>query len=143
MPVDLRNILARASTELQRGNHSIAEDLYRKALEHDPRNAEATHFLGLSLCQTGRGEKGFALMRRSIELNGAEMLYRQNLGFLLSQCGFLEEAESCLTEAIALQPRASLYNFLGTVLQRRGEMQRALEAYRQALALDPDRKSVV
>jgi tetratricopeptide (TPR) repeat protein/SAM-dependent methyltransferase len=136
MPVDLRNLLAQASIELQRGNHLVAEDLYRKAAEHDPRNAEATHFLGLSLCQTGRREEGLALMRSSVRLNGAETLYRQNLGFVLSQYGLLDEAEACLREAIAVQPRASLHNFLGTVLQRRGEMQRALEAYRQALALD-------
>jgi len=136
MRIDLRKLLARASADLQGGRHEIAQDLYRKALDHDPSNAEAAHFLGLSLCQTGRGEEGFPLMRRSVELNGAEIMYRQNLGFLLSQYGFLEEAESCLREAIALQPRASLYNLLGTVLQRRGEMQRALDAYRRALALD-------
>jgi len=136
MPVDLRKLLAQASAELQGGRHTVAEDLYRKALQQDPRSAEATHYLGLCLCQTGRGEEGLALLRRSVELNGAEITYRQNLGFLLSQYGFLDEAESCLNQAIALQPRASLYNLLGIVLQRRGEMQRALEAYRQALALD-------
>lgn len=132
----LRSLLDRASAELQRGHHQIAEDLYRKALGDDPRNAEATHFLGLCLCQVGSGPEGLSLMRRSVELNGAEILYRQNLGILLAQHGFLQEAEACLREGIALQPRASLYNHLGTVLQRCGEMQRALKAYRQAMNLD-------
>lgn len=133
---ELQTLLARASTELRRGRHGAAEDLYRSALERDPRCAEATHFLGLCLCQTGRGAEGLQLMRRSIELNGAEIMYRQNLGLLLAQHGFLDEAESCLREAIALQPRAPLYNILGTVLHRRGEFRHAVEAYEKALALD-------
>jgi tetratricopeptide (TPR) repeat protein/SAM-dependent methyltransferase len=136
MPIDVRSLLTRASAELQGGRHESAQVLYREALAHDPGNAEATHFLGLSLCQTGRGEEGFSLMRRSVELNGAEIMYRQNLGFLLSQHGLLGEAESCLREAIALQPRAPLYNFLGTVLQRRGNYREALAAYERALSLD-------
>lgn len=141
-PVDLRTLLARASTELQGGRHEIAEGLYREALARDPGNAEATHFLGLSLCQTGRGEEGFPLMRRSMELNAAEIIYRQNLGFLLSQYGFLEEAESCLREAIALQPCAPLYNLLGTVQHRRGNFRNAIAAYERALALDARDASV-
>jgi tetratricopeptide (TPR) repeat protein/SAM-dependent methyltransferase len=133
---DLRSMLAHASAELQRGRLQSAEGLYRSALDREPRNAEATHFLGLCLCQAGRGDEGLSLMRRSVELNGAQIMYRQNLGLLLAQHGRLDEAESCLRDAIVRQPRAPLYNFLGTVLHRRGEFRAAVDAYEKALALD-------
>lgn len=133
---ELRALLGRASSELQGGRLRAAEDLYRSALEREPRNAEATHFLGLCLCRAGRGGEGLALLRRSIELNGAEIMYRQNLGLLLAEHGLLDEAESALRKGISMQPRAPLYNFLGTVLHRRGALREAVGAYEKALALD-------
>ncbi len=141
--VHLRSLLDRASAELQRGQHQAAEANYRKVLEREPRNAEATHFLGVCLCRTGRGNEGLVLLRRSVELDKAQPMFRLNLGLLLAQHDRLAEAEACFSEALSLQPRsASLHNYLGTVLQRRGDLRRALAAYEKALALDPGDDSV-
>jgi Flp pilus assembly protein TadD/SAM-dependent methyltransferase len=133
-----RVLLARASGELQAGRMDSAERLYRRVLEHHPRDAEATHFLGLCLVQSGRGAEGFELMRRAMTLDPAQPMFAQNAALALSQAGRPEEAESVLRGALAAAPgAASLHNALGVVLQGIGAWHAARRALEQAVALSP------
>jgi tetratricopeptide (TPR) repeat protein/SAM-dependent methyltransferase len=133
-----KSALARAAVELQQGGLGSAEAIYREILSRDPDQAEATHFLGICLLQTGRREEGLALLRRSALLSPAEPGYRRNLALALADANRLAEAEQILREAIAAAPGISwFHNFFGVVLQRRGELQAALQAYARALELDP------
>jgi len=58
-------------------------------------------------------------------------------GNTLLALGALERAGSTLEAALALAPRAEIWNDLGVVRQRRGDVLRAIDAYRAALAERP------
>ena len=64
---------------------------------------------------------------------------RANLGYVLNEQGKLKDAEATLMLAAELDPRnpRTYYN-LGLNLQRQGKNGRAVEAYRQAIKLNPD-----
>jgi Flp pilus assembly protein TadD/SAM-dependent methyltransferase len=138
MTENLRSRLARASAELQAGRPESAERLYRGILADHPRDAEATHFLGLSLVQTGRSAEGIDAMLRSVALDPAQVMYALNAALALSEANRSEDAERVLREAIAAAPGiAQLHNALGVVLQRRGAWRAARRALEQAVALGP------
>jgi tetratricopeptide (TPR) repeat protein len=59
-------------------------------------------------------------------------------GNALLNLGSLDLAASTLEAALAPRPRAEIWNDLGVTLQRRGELTRAIGAYRAALAERPD-----
>eukprot|EP00614_Pseudopedinella_elastica_P028952 CAMPEP_0172627400 /NCGR_PEP_ID=MMETSP1068-20121228/156011_1 /TAXON_ID=35684 /ORGANISM="Pseudopedinella elastica, Strain CCMP716" /LENGTH=212 /DNA_ID=CAMNT_0013437269 /DNA_START=37 /DNA_END=672 /DNA_ORIENTATION=+ len=50
----------------------------------------------------------------------------------------LEEAETSIRLAIKREPSAQAFNNLGNVLQAKGELDEAEDAYRKAIDLDPD-----
>src|SRR5581483_6166754 len=110
----VRSLLSRASAELRAGRPQSAEPLYRGVLAADPRNAEAEHFLGLALVQSGRLHEGADAMLRSIALDPAQPMYALNAALALSEAGRALEAEGLLRGAIARAPGvAPLHNALG------------------------------
>jgi tetratricopeptide (TPR) repeat protein len=58
-------------------------------------------------------------------------------GHALLSLGSLEMATTALEKALAVEVRAEIANDLGVTLQRRGEIERAIGAYRTALAVRP------
>jgi Flp pilus assembly protein TadD/SAM-dependent methyltransferase len=134
-----KSLLARASRELQAGRHREAERHYREVLAGAPEQAEASHFLGVCLVQTGRAGEGLALLKQASAIAPKTALYRHNHGLMLAQCGFLAEAERELRTAIELAPgNAASQGYLGMALQRLGRLEEAASAYRRGLALAPE-----
>src|SRR5581483_9792102 len=139
----VRSLLSRASAELRAGRPQSAEPLYRGVLAADPRNAEAEHFLGLALIQSGRLHESADAMLRSIALDPAQPMYALNAGLALSQAGRLDEAERVLRDAIAAAPQAApLHNALAAVLQSRGAWRAARESLERAALLAPEDDTV-
>jgi tetratricopeptide (TPR) repeat protein/SAM-dependent methyltransferase len=102
------------------------------------RFAEATHFLGLCLAQSGRRGEGMPLVERSVSLAPRNALYRRNFGLLLAEAGQLAAAEQSFLEIIALEKQdATAHNYLGMVRQRLGRFDEALACYEEALRLKP------
>ncbi|HLX36738.1 MAG TPA: tetratricopeptide repeat protein, partial [Candidatus Binataceae bacterium] len=63
-----------------------------------------------------------------------------NLGCVLWRLGRLDEAETSLTHAIAVNPHLmEAHNNLGGVLEERGQLQAAADRYRIAISVDPRR----
>lgn len=88
-------------------DYGEAETAFREAIELEPARADFYFGLGLALAAQEHGAPGF------------------------------QEIEALFSKAVALQsdhPRG--YYYLGTVFKQRGELDRAAEAYRRALALD-------
>jgi len=130
--------LAAASKQLQAGRLAEAERTYRQILAREPGNAQATHFLGITLFRSGRTEEGLDELGRSVGLAPSEPILEQNFGLILAEAGRLEEAESHFRRAMSLRPGlVSVQNYLGMVLQQQGRLAKAIEAYRGALALAP------
>jgi Flp pilus assembly protein TadD len=97
--------LGRAYALLREGKLSEAEALSRHVLERLPRNAAATHLLGLIRKDAGDAAGGERLLAQSIEFEPRSADFRANLGHLLRRLGRLQEAERCYRDAVALDLR--------------------------------------
>ena len=123
---------------LQRdGDRDEALQCLRAAADADPRNADHWLQLGHVQRESGLLEEAFASYRTSCELSPAsENLNALAVAFI--DANRLDEAEEALNQA-RLKDRASgtpVAN-LGTVALKRGDYERALALYREAIAIDP------
>lgn len=69
------------------GNHDVAREHYRKALQADPLNASALNNLGLSFAMTGHLDAGEKALRRALIAPNASVQVRQNLAMVLALKG--------------------------------------------------------
>lgn len=121
------------------GNLREAEAIYRKVLAADPKNADATHLLGLIECQSGRREIGLDMIRRAITLNPTAADYHDNLGLICTEANLIDEAIAAHHRAASLNPRhrQAHYN-LANLLFKKGQLNEAITFYRQAIANQPN-----
>jgi type IV pilus assembly protein PilF len=105
-----------------------SEESFQRALQLDPRNADAMHNYGWVLCQQRRYDEAEAQFRNAV----AQPQYGEQMRTLLAQgvcqarAGRWAEAEKTLSRSYELDPAnpATAYN-LSEVLMRRGELERA------------------
>ena len=97
--------LDRAYALLRAGQLTEAEALCRHFLESRPRDASATHLLGLIRKGAGDSAAGERLLAQSIELEPGSADFRANLAHLLRRLGRPHEAERHYRDALALEPR--------------------------------------
>jgi tetratricopeptide (TPR) repeat protein len=115
-----------------------AEAIYRQILAHDPKHAQATHYLGLIARQMGRNDVAVDLIRRAISLGASDPEAHNNLGTALADLGKHDEAIEAYRRSIALRPGyASAYSNLGSTLREKGRHVEAIAAYRQAITSRP------
>jgi Flp pilus assembly protein TadD/SAM-dependent methyltransferase len=130
--------LKNASAAARAGRYAEAIALYRRVLARSPEHAEATHFLGVCLVQSGHRDEGLALLERSVALAPRNTLYRQNFGLLLAEADDLPAAEAQFVHMLNLEKHhPTAHNYLGMVRQRLGRFDEASAAYREALRLAP------
>jgi predicted TPR repeat methyltransferase len=109
------------ASQLHRDRHiEPAERLYRALLEVRPDDANAMHFLGVLLCQSGRFEQGLSSIQRSLEIDPGVAAWHNNLGNVMLDAGRIEEASQAYQRCLALDPEH------GEVLNNLGVMQRSL-----------------
>jgi Flp pilus assembly protein TadD/SAM-dependent methyltransferase len=134
----LKSDLDSASRLARAGRFDEAIAIYRRALQRAPDDAEAVHFLGVCLVQSGQRSQGLPLLERSVSLAPRNTLYRQNFGLMLADAGELASAEKQFREIITLERQhATAHNYLGMVRQRLGRFDEAIACYEEALRLKP------
>jgi len=120
------------------GDHNIAEGLYRKAIELDPKDSWAHNNLGAVLYNLNRYEEAEAACRKAIKLDPKNAEAHYNLGSVLDDLKRYEEAEAAYRKAIELDPEDALAHYnLGVVLNDLNRYEEAEAAYRKAIKLDP------
>lgn len=102
--MDSHSELARAHALLREGKLPEAEAACCQVLGRLPKNAVATHLLGLIRKDAGDDVDGERLLAQSIELDPRNADYRANLANLQRRLGRLPEAERNYRDAIALDP---------------------------------------
>lgn len=116
-----------------------AEELYRKVIELDPKDAKAYNNLGFLLTnQLNRYDEAEAALRKAIELDPNNIAAYDNLGFLLfDKLKRYDEAESVLRQAIELNPKEtrSIGNLI-LVLRSQGRHNEALPFAEKWIQLD-------
>lgn len=88
----------------KRGDIARARDLYTKAIERSPNNAELFNNVGLLYRSTGELERAEDAYQRAISINPKFAAAWSNLGVLLEQRGKRKEATAALQQALALDP---------------------------------------
>jgi tetratricopeptide (TPR) repeat protein len=77
-------------------------------------------------------------LRKALKINPRNANAHNNLGTILAERGFFEEAWAHFREAIEADPnQRDSHSNLGSVLIRQGKLEEAILQYREALRLDP------
>ncbi len=129
-----------AST-LERGRkYNEAEAVFRQMIAEDPKNSDAMNSLGYMLAERGQKlEEAVALVERALVIEPGNGAYLDSLGWALYKLNRLDQAESPLTEAAKQLPTVSvIQDHLGDLLNRRGRLQEAIDAWQRALDGDGD-----
>jgi tetratricopeptide (TPR) repeat protein len=123
----------------ERGDYENAIAHYTRALELEPRAAEACYNRGLAFQARGDAERALADYSQAIELRPAYAEAHNNRGNLHAARGEFEAAIRDFTQAIALRPdyTEALAN-RGRARQEVGKYSEAAEDYSRAIATRPD-----
>jgi type IV pilus assembly protein PilF len=110
------------------GEHALAEESFRRALQLAPGDADTLHNHGWYLCQRQRFDEA----EQRFDAALAQPQYRQAARTLLAKglcqarAGRSDEAEATMTRAYELDPASPAAAFaLGELLFRRGDLERA------------------
>jgi tetratricopeptide (TPR) repeat protein len=120
------------------GRLAEAEATYRQVIGAAPRHAEALHALGAVALQAGRPDAARALVEQAIALKPAADFQLTRAHALLALRLRGEAAESCRIVLRARPRDAAAQQVLGHALSDGGDPDAAIDAYREALRLQPD-----
>ncbi|OGA55760.1 MAG: hypothetical protein A3G81_19560 [Betaproteobacteria bacterium RIFCSPLOWO2_12_FULL_65_14] len=99
------------------GDAAEAERLYRKVLEHDPRDADALYFLGSLAMGGGREAEAAELYRKAIDARPGDAAFWFGLGTACHYLRRMTESVEAYRAGLALQPEnASMRNNLAATL---------------------------
>ncbi|MBI1249875.1 MAG: tetratricopeptide repeat protein [Alphaproteobacteria bacterium] len=124
------------------GSLGDAEDLIRRSLQGDPRNAAFHHNLALVLYAAGFFERAAESCRTALALRPDFAIAARSLGRALIDCGGAQEAEDIARTQLARSPNAEAFDLLSCALRAQGRSGEALEASDAALALQPHNAGV-
>jgi tetratricopeptide (TPR) repeat protein len=125
------NAYNRAQVFNERGDVKQAEQLYRRAIDENPKLAAAYNNLGLLLADINRLEQAQPLLVKAIELEPNDPSAHTNLGLVFARQGDLDSAIASFRSALALdaQNTAAKYN-LAAALAMQGHNDQAVEVLR-------------
>lgn len=124
---------------LEKGMLENAAKCYRRAIEHNPRYAEAYANLGLICQATGNFSEAVEFYRKAVAYDPDLLPAHQNLGVVLMMLGEVDAAEESFRQAIAISPgHTSALQHLGVIAGQRGDFQQAEAFLHRALELQPD-----
>jgi serine/threonine-protein kinase len=111
---------------------------YQKALDLDPKNAQAHNNLGAALYAKGDLDGAIACWKKALGLAPKYAYAHSNLGTALKDKGDLGGAIACYQKALGLDPKkAYAHNNLGNALMAKGDLGGAIACFQKALDLDP------
>lgn len=140
--MSVQSDLQRASSLLDEGKFFESAALSAAIVAQEPRNAIATHLLGLAVKETGDWGQGEKWLRQSIALDPARAEFHANLANLLRRREKFQGAEKFYRQALALEPmhRAARRGLALTLtdLRRFGEAEAECRALLASDATDSD-----
>jgi TolB-like protein/Tfp pilus assembly protein PilF len=109
-----------------------AEAEFRRALTLAPNDAQAMFSFGSLLATLGEPDRAVELTREALATEPLRTNWHALLAFYLTGLNRIDEAEGAIRRAIELQPGATAYNGVLTIIEtRRGDAQAALVAAQQ------------
>ena len=128
----------RGNALVDAGNYAEACKQYAKAVEINPRHAEACGNWGNALFALGRHADACEKYAQVVQINPRDALAYHNWGLALGKLG--RYAEACLkhAKAVEIKPRlAEAYDNWGIVLGKMGKYPEALGKFAKAVEINP------
>jgi protein O-mannosyl-transferase len=119
------------------GRPEEALQQFEEAVALDPTRASSLDGEGAALAQKGMADQAAAAFQKAASLSPQDPSPHLNLWFLYDRMGRKEEALTEAQAAVRLQPSPQAYNCLGISCGYRGDFEGSIQAFRQALAMDP------
>lgn len=130
--------LHRANCLSSLGKHQAALELYKKGLEDRPDYGALVPAYARGLERANQPKEAELVLARSLADKPTPESFEALAG-LYERQGRLGDAISLLTDALRKRPRDELLLYaLGTVYERKGEVQKSLEKMRAVLDVNPD-----
>ncbi len=114
-----------------------AVDYFRRAMRLKPNYTDPHLNLGSSYATMGQTEAAELQLRAAVTLSPLNTRARNELGKLYLEAGGLVDAEEQYRRSTESEPNLVAYDSLGDIYLRRGEHDKAKQAFQSALALDP------
>jgi tetratricopeptide (TPR) repeat protein/TolB-like protein len=110
----------------------------QRALDRDPRNADALRELGWTHVELGRLDRGEEALRRALALRSTDWATHNSLGVLLLRQNRFDEAEKEFHRVIALNPEIPRgHSNLGAACYRQGKLDEAERMFRRSVEIRP------
>jgi tetratricopeptide (TPR) repeat protein len=120
------------------GHPAEAFTCYERALEINPRYANAWYNKGNALDELGRHAEALTCYERALEINPRSANAWSGKGVALAKLGRPAEALACYERALEINPRqAEAWSNKGNALARLGGLAEALTCYERALEINP------
>ncbi len=132
--------LSLASTLERSRKYNEAESVFRQMIADDPKNANALNSLGYMLAERGQKlDEAVSLVERALQIDPGNGAYLDSLGWAYYKQNRADLAEAPLREAVKQHPAVSvIQDHFGDVLNKRGLLQEAIDAWQKALDGDGD-----
>jgi Flp pilus assembly protein TadD len=142
-PPQMGELLASAQRSYDTANYDQAEDLYRWALNIDPRSAEAMTGLGWTLYELERYAEAHDAFVQSRDIDPDQSAVYNGLGWIAYANSDDRQAYAHFYKSVTIEPaNANAYYGLGLTSERMGKNREAREAYQAALEIDPNDQAV-
>ncbi|XP_038072090.1 protein O-mannosyl-transferase TMTC1-like [Patiria miniata] len=114
-----------------------AEQLYLNAITLEPKNGDYCNNYGAFLTNTGRNEDARIQYEECLHLQPNHTVTMGNQARLLRRLGQTSQAEQLFLRALSLERRAGLLESLGALYFNTDRPEKAHDAYREAVQLNP------
>ena len=129
------------STCERKGDYAEAEKYFEKSLQLAPDFAEAMNYLGYMWAERGmKLEKARELIEKVVKAQPKNAAYLDSLAWVLFKLDRPKEALPYALQAADLteEPDATLYDHLGDIYAALKQLDKAREAWRKSLSLEPN-----
>lgn len=138
MPRKTDLLMASGLKSLQSGEYQKAQDDFHILLKHDPKNAQAHHYLGVAYLQSGEIHQAAQCIRKSLDFSPSQSVVLSNYGYCLYLMGGFSESVRQSSKAVNLDPvDAAAWTNLANAQYGAGDYISSEHSYRRALRISP------
>ena len=142
-PLPAETLILIAQAWSQMGNYPRAVEICHKALQLDPKLAQAHFIAGMALIRSGHPADAVSEFRSELELDPHNNDAQYHLAFALLQLSHNDEAVELLREVLARDPNHAQANYeLGRELLEEGKKEEAITYLEAAARLNPQLDAV-
>ena len=121
----------------KKNNLKVAEEIYKKILEEDPKHFPSTVLLGTLSAQIKNFDLAKQLLEKAIKINSNHPEAHYNLGLVFNQLADFEKAINCFEKAIKIKPDyAEAYNNLGNSYKGLKNFEKAITYYEKTIEVN-------